>query len=399
MPGLLAFHAHPDDEATSTGGVLARYSDAGEHVVVVTATDGAEGEVHNYDNPEEIRTRLAPIRAEEMAASAAILGISQHHFLGYRDSGMMGSEPNQHPDCSWQADFNEATARLIRLIRLHQPEVMTIYDPFGGYGHPDHIQVHRVGLAAFFASSDTRRFPLEEGETLWNPLKLYMSTWPRSRVEAMIQGRLRAGLITEEEAKESEGWGTPDDDITTLVDHGGGRYSAPNALTGGWSRNLKPYSPIELYLAGLLPPEEVPDLWVAADGKFIERAGGRDVFTASQVRTFTIEDIIAEHGARVPDHTQSQKAFRTAVILLVSEDYPAIRQSLDTLSNDATLFSHAGEDQFDNWYNFYEATGGRATIAMDGLSQFKSTAAVKRPTVRSFGTPPPPIHSLCECKH
>ena len=188
-------------------------------------------------------------------------------------------------------------------------------------------------------------------------------------------------------------------DITTLVDHGGGRYSAPNALTGGWTRNLKPYSPIELYLAGLLPPEEVPDLWVAADGKFIERADGRDVFTASQVRTFTIEDIIAEHGARVPDHTQSQKAFRAAVILLVSEDYPAIRQSLDALSNDATLFSHAGEDQFDDWYNFYEGTGGRATIAMDGLSQFKSTAAVKRPTVRSFGTPPPPIHSLCECEH
>ena len=218
MPGLLAFHAHPDDEATSTGGVLARYSDEGGQVVVVTATDGAEGEVHNYENPEDIRTRLAEIRAEEMAAAAAVLGISQHHFLGYRDSGMMDTEPNQHPDCFWQADFTEATARLIRLIRRPRPEVMTIYDPFGGYGHTDHIQVHRGGLAAFFAASDTRRFPLEEGETIWNPIKLYMSTWPRSRVEAMIQGRLKAGLITEEEAKESEGWGTPDEDITTLVE-------------------------------------------------------------------------------------------------------------------------------------------------------------------------------------
>ena len=180
MPGLLAFHAHPDDEATSTGGVLARYSEAGEHVVVVTATDGVEGEIHNYDNPDEIRPRLAEVRSQEMAESVSILGISQHHFLGYRDSGMMGSDPNEHPDCFWQADFTEATARLIRLIRRHRPEVMTIYDPFGGYGHPDHIQVHRIGMAAYFGAEDTRRFPLAEGEEAWRPDKLYMSTWPRS---------------------------------------------------------------------------------------------------------------------------------------------------------------------------------------------------------------------------
>ena len=218
MSGLLAFHAHPDDEVTSTGGVLARYAEAGEHVVVVTATDGCEGEVHNYDDPDEIRTRLVEVRAQEMAESVSILGVSQHHFLGYRDSGMMGSDPNEHPDCFWQADFTEATARLINHIRRHRPEVMTIYDPFGGYGHPDHIQVHRVGMAAYFGAEDTRRFPLEEGDEVWSPAKLYMSTWPRSRVRVMTLARLEAGLITEEEAKESEGWGTPDEDITTLVD-------------------------------------------------------------------------------------------------------------------------------------------------------------------------------------
>ena len=154
----------------------------------------------------------------EMAESVAVLGIAQHHFLGYRDSGMMGSDPNEHPDCFWQADFTEATGRLIHLIRRHRPEVMTIYDPFGGYGHPDHIQVPRVGMAAYFAAEDTRRFPLEEGDEVWSPSKLYMSTWPRSRVQVMTLARLEAGLITEEEAKESEGWGTPDEDITTLVD-------------------------------------------------------------------------------------------------------------------------------------------------------------------------------------
>jgi len=218
MPGLLAFHAHPDDEATSTGGVLARYSEAGEHVVVVTATDGAEGEVHNHDNPDEIRPRLAEVRAQEMAESVSILGISDHHFLGYRDSGMMGSDCNEHPDCFWQADFFEATARLLRLIRRHRPEVMTIYDPFGGYGHPDHLQVHRIGMAAYFGAENVRWFPLQDGEELWTPAKLYISTWPRSRLRTLTRARYEAGLITEEEAKESEGWGTPDEDITTVVD-------------------------------------------------------------------------------------------------------------------------------------------------------------------------------------
>ena len=188
-------------------------------------------------------------------------------------------------------------------------------------------------------------------------------------------------------------------DIANLVDHGGGRYSAPNVYTGGWARNLKPYSSIELYLAGLIPPEQVPDLWVAEDGEIVNyrRGDDPDDFTASRVKTYTVEEIIAEHGRRVPDHTRSQKAFRAAVILLVSADYPAVRKSLEMLSRDATLFSHPGEDQFDDWYNFYEATGGRATIAMDGLSRFKSTGASKRPGVRSFGTPPPPI--VCHPEH
>ena len=218
MPGLLCFHAHPDDEVTSTGGVLAKYQQSGEQVVVVTATDGAEGEIHNYDNPDELRPRLVELRAEEIAKALAVLGVPNHHFLGFRDSGMMGTEPNQHPDSFWQADFMDATGRLVQLIRRYTPEVLTIYDPFGGYGHPDHIQVHRIGMSAFFGSDDVRRFPLEEGAEPWRVTKLYMSTWPRSRVAAMTAARLAAGLITEEEAAESEGWGTPDEDITAMVD-------------------------------------------------------------------------------------------------------------------------------------------------------------------------------------
>ena len=99
MPGLLAFHAHPDDEVTSTGGTLAKYVDAGEQVVVITATDGAEGEVHNYKNAEEIKARLPEVRAAEIRNALDILGVETHEFLGYRDSGMMGEPSNQHPDC------------------------------------------------------------------------------------------------------------------------------------------------------------------------------------------------------------------------------------------------------------------------------------------------------------
>ena len=172
-------------------------------------------------------------------------------------------------------------------------------------------------------------------------------------------------------------------DIDTLVDHGGGTFSA---VWGYDTERIVAYSPLELYLAGFVPPADVPDLVVVEDGHWL----GHGRFTASRFTTYTIEDIIAEHGPRVPNHVESQKYFRAAVILLVSEEYPATRKILEVLSNDVTLFSHPGEDQFE-WYNFYEATGGRATITMDGLSQFRRSAGSKIAVPSSFGTPPPPV--------
>ncbi len=218
MPGLMSFHAHADDETIQTGGALSRYAAGGERVVVVTATDGAEGEIHNYDDPDAVRPRLAEVRAEEVRAALDILGVEHHEFLGYRDSGMMGEESNGHPEAFWQADLMDATARLIRLIRAHRPEVMTIYDPFGGYGHPDHINVHRVGVAAFFGASDLGRFPLEGDEEAWEPAKLYWSAWSRSRAEAVAKVRLETGRITEEEYEASRLRGTPDHDLTAWLD-------------------------------------------------------------------------------------------------------------------------------------------------------------------------------------
>lgn len=218
MAGLLAFHAHPDDEVISMGGTLSRYADAGIQTVVVTATDGAEGEIHNYEDPESIKPLLAEVRAAEIADALSILGVGHHEFLGYRDSGMMGTDANSHPDSFWNADFMEATGRLVRLIRLYQPEVVTVYDPFGGYGHPDHINVHRIGLAAFFGTSDLGRFPLREGEVQWEPSKLYWTAWPRSRVRKLSDIRHELGLIDDEEHERLKSAGTPDRDISVWMD-------------------------------------------------------------------------------------------------------------------------------------------------------------------------------------
>ena len=162
-------------------------------------------------------------------------------------------------------------------------------------------------------------------------------------------------------------------DISNMIDHGDGKFSAPDPF---YFRSSEQYSPIELYLAGFIPPEEVPDFQVAEDGEWLlDEQGdpvkddkGYKMFTASGFKTHTIEDIIAEHGPRVPGHLQAQKDFRAAVILLVSERYPATRERLERLSNDVTWFSRAGKDESGPPVtNFYEATGGRGAITMDGL--------------------------------
>ena len=191
------------------------------------------------------------------------------------------------------------------------------------------------------------------------------------------------------------------DDISNMIDHGDGKFSAINI------RRVQ-FSPIELYLAGFIPPEEVPDFQIAEDVEWLPPEIVEDdkgpivnfIFTASGIKTYTIEDIIAEHGPRVPGHLQAQKDFRAAVILLVSEDYPATREILESVSDDVLWFSHAGEVGLEKGHwpvsNFYEATGGRGTITMDGLSQFQSRARAERLAPSSFGTQPPPIVDLRE---
>src|SRR5688572_14466737 len=122
---LMAVHAHPDDEAIGTGGVLARAAAEGIRTVLVTCTVGA-------------------VRERELRAACAVLGVTHLELLGYRDSGMAGTDDNNHPDSFAQADLDDATARLVELVRQHRPSVIVTYNENGFYGHPDHINAHRI---------------------------------------------------------------------------------------------------------------------------------------------------------------------------------------------------------------------------------------------------------------
>lgn len=145
MATLVTFHAHPDDEVISTGGTIARAARDGHRVVLVVATNGDHGEVPGDLEPGET---LVERRRCETEASARVLGVSRVVWLGYADSGMTGWEQNAHPDSFHRADPAEAADRLAAVLLEESADVLTIYDWHGNYGHPDHIAVHRVGLAA-----------------------------------------------------------------------------------------------------------------------------------------------------------------------------------------------------------------------------------------------------------
>lgn len=145
MGTLVCFHAHPDDESIATGGTIARAVDEGHRVVLVVATNGDHGEVPDDLAPGET---LVDRRRSETERSASVLGIHRVVWLGYADSGMTGWEQNHHPDAFWQAPVDDAAERLAVVLREESADVLTVYDWHGNYGHPDHIQVHRVGHRA-----------------------------------------------------------------------------------------------------------------------------------------------------------------------------------------------------------------------------------------------------------
>ncbi|HXH56719.1 PIG-L family deacetylase [Iamia sp.] len=146
MATLVCFHAHPDDEAIGTGGIMALAAGAGHRVVLVCATRGERGEIQPgvLDEGEQLALR----RTAEVHRSAEALGVARVEFLGYVDSGMMGEATNDEPWTFWRADVGSAAHRLAVILTEEGADALTVYDDHGGYGHPDHIQVHRVGMRA-----------------------------------------------------------------------------------------------------------------------------------------------------------------------------------------------------------------------------------------------------------
>jgi N-acetyl-1-D-myo-inositol-2-amino-2-deoxy-alpha-D-glucopyranoside deacetylase len=159
---LLLVHAHPDDESIGTGATMAKYAAEGARVTLVTCTLGEIGEIIPPDLAHFLPDELGEYRIGELDAACEALGVTDHRFLGgpgrYRDSGMMGMEENEDPRCFWQAPVPEAAALLAKIIEEVQPQAIVTYDPNGFYGHPDHIQAHRVAWEARLLAARSSRF-------------------------------------------------------------------------------------------------------------------------------------------------------------------------------------------------------------------------------------------------
>ncbi|MFD3655190.1 N-acetyl-1-D-myo-inositol-2-amino-2-deoxy-alpha-D-glucopyranoside deacetylase [Streptomyces sp. NPDC058620] len=198
LPGrrLLLVHAHPDDESINNGATMARYAAEGAHVTLVTCTLGEEGEVIPPELAHLAADRddtLGAHRIGELAAAMRELGVTDHRFLGgpgrYRDSGMMGTEQNHRPGAFWDAPVDEAAGHLVEVVRSVRPQVLVTYDPDGGYGHPDHIQAHRVAMRAADLAADPAYRPASGApHTI---AKIYWNRVPRTVVEDGF-ARLRA---------------------------------------------------------------------------------------------------------------------------------------------------------------------------------------------------------------
>ena len=176
MKRALFVHAHPDDETINNGATMAQLVDDGVAVTLVTCTRGEEGEVlvpelaYLASNAED---GLGAHREIELAQAMKELGVQDHRFLGQagelRDSGMIGSAQNDNANCFWRTDVEKAAMKLAAIIDEIKPQVMVTYDEFGGYGHPDHIQTHRVAMRAADLAG-------------WKIQKIYWNIMPKSVV-------------------------------------------------------------------------------------------------------------------------------------------------------------------------------------------------------------------------
>ena len=214
---IMFVHAHPDDETVGTGATMARYAAEGAHVSLVTCTLGEEGEIHVPALSQLAAAeadQLGGWRIHELDLACEALGVADHRFLGgaghYRDSGMMGLKENEHPRCFWQADVDDAAKLLLPAFDEVRPQVLVTYDTFGFYGHPDHIQAHRVATRAAEMAADAGI----------GPAKIYWMTVSRSSIERGFEAFRDSADNPFGDAKSIDDipFGTPDEEITACVD-------------------------------------------------------------------------------------------------------------------------------------------------------------------------------------
>ena len=210
---ILLVHAHPDDETINNGATMALYADRGAQVTLVTCTRGEEGEVlvpglsHLASTEQDL---LGSHRETELALAMKALGISDYRFLGapstkFRDSGMMGTEPNNRPDVFWQADLDTAAKILVDVIEELKPHILITYDQIGGYGHPDHIQAHRVAMRASELST-------------WQIQKIYWNTIPKSVIAQSMEKMKEIGSdFFGAESIDDVPFAKDDEFVTTLI--------------------------------------------------------------------------------------------------------------------------------------------------------------------------------------
>lgn len=212
---MLVIFAHPDDEAFGTGGTLAKYASVGVRTTLVCATRGEVGEISDPDlaTPDT----LPSVREQELLCSAETLGLEKVIFLGYRDSGMIGTPDNEHPDAFTQANEEEVIDKLVGIIRRVKPQIVLTFEPNGGYGHPDHIAIHNHTVSAFHKAAQ-EDYGVELGEA-WHTDRLIYTAIPKSFFVDM-RSRLRAlGEDTSDLDRFDEAGNVwPDDQVDVEVD-------------------------------------------------------------------------------------------------------------------------------------------------------------------------------------
>jgi mycothiol S-conjugate amidase len=220
---LMTVHAHPDDESSKGAPTVAKYHAEGVRTVLVCCTGGEEGDILNpaLQGQPGIKENIKAIRQEELARAAEIIGYDEVVMLGYRDSGMPGTEANARPESFAQADLDEAVGRLVAVIRRTRPQVLIAYpQEQSGYPHPDHIRAHEIAAVAFDAAADPARFA-EAGEP-WQISKLYYTLWSVKRMLAIHEQFIALGKEPPWPAERVEQWrNAPEHEPTTRIDISG----------------------------------------------------------------------------------------------------------------------------------------------------------------------------------